>query len=141
MQEEILSFFPNKKIYGPIALLFATCIGGPLAAGYVVTRNGNAFGKKENKTRIWILSMLAVLGCIFLAIIFPPNRHFPWYLPVLNVLAACWALMQLGTKEYFYHRDNGGQLFSAWQGIAVGISSLVITVVILILGIMLHDLF
>ena len=139
MTEEILPSLPNKKIYGPIALLIAICIGGPLAAGYVVTKNAKAIGKSENKVLIWILSLLGVLVILFLAIVYPLNHHFPWYFPMLNVLTACWALMRLGTKEYFSHRDNGGQVYSAWQGIAVGIASLFITFFIVIIGIFVSD--
>lgn len=141
MTEEILPSLPNKKIYGPTGLFIAVLLGGPLAAAWVVNSNRNAVGKSNKKILVWVLAILCLVILWWIATVYPINVHFPWYYFFLNLLMTCWVLLKFSSKEYVAHRLNGGQLFSAWKGLAIGIIFLVLSFIIIMLGILGYETF
>jgi len=116
-----------KKVYKIREVGIGAFIGGPLAAGYMLFKNYKTFGKDQlAKRTVWItlLSSVLILGAIILVTF---EDTFPSYLLPIIFLGISRLLTELYQKsdiEAFLL--DGGEAYSIWRAIAVGIISSVI---------------
>lgn len=124
----------SQKIFTNKAILAATFFGGPIAAGFLISKNYKAFGNdnaSRNSIFIGILSTIILFASIFML---PENiiDIFPQQLIPLIYTAIIAGLVEKlqGQKIKDFLADDG-QKASNWQAAGYGFLGLMITAVFL----------
>ena len=71
MLETHLDTAAPQHYYSPWQITMATLIGGPLAGGYLASRDHAVFGAPGKGRRVLIVSCIAIIGLIYLGSILP----------------------------------------------------------------------
>ncbi len=133
MEENILTPSPQNKVYKDKAIWIGTFVGGPLVAGYLIAENFKHLGQEEKIKATWIYTIIAtiiIFGGIFLI---PESVKIPnVIIPLIYTAIASYIVQRLQGEKIKTHIENGGQLYSNWRALAIGLIGLVITVCIFI---------
>ncbi|WP_426474162.1 hypothetical protein [Chryseobacterium balustinum] len=129
--EQILDIqTPTEKIYRDRAIWVGTFLSGPLAAGYLIAENFKAFNDTDKAKKTWIyaiISTIVVFGGVFLI---PDNvKILNHIIPLIYTAIAYYLVQHFQGHNISTHISSGGQLYSWWRTIAVGIIGLAITVI------------
>lgn len=120
----------KNKIYRDRAIWVGTFLGGPLVAGYLIAENFNAFNDTGKAKKTWIFAIITtivVFGGVFMI---PENVKIPnQIIPLIYTAIAYYFVQHFQGKNIVSHISSGGQLFSWWRTIAVGIIGLAITII------------
>lgn len=120
---------PTEKIYKDRAIWVGTFLGGPLVAGYLIAENFKAFNEFDKAKMTWIytiITTIVVFGGVFLI---PDNVKIPnQVIPLIYTAIAYYLVQHFQGQNISTHLDSGGQLFSWWRTIAVGLIGLVIPI-------------
>lgn len=121
---------PTEKIYKDRAIWVGTFLGGPLAAGYLIAENFKAFNEFDKAKMTWIYAIIVtilVFGGVFLI---PDNVKMPnQVIPLIYTAIAYYLVQHFQGQNISTHLNSGGQLFSWWRTIAVGLIGLAITII------------
>lgn len=124
-EKSVFEEIPTEKIYSEKAIRIGTFFAGPLVAGYCIAENFKAFNDFEKAKNTWIitaLSMIAIIGLIF---IIPDN--FPSILfPVLYSVVASYFLKKFQEQDIQNHIQNGGETFGGWRVTLIGLLSIIV---------------
>jgi len=130
MKETLDIQTPTNKIYKDRAIWVGTFLGGPLAAGYLIAENFKAFNETDKAKKTWIYAIIAtviVFGGVFLI---PDNVKIPnQIIPLIYTAIAYYLVQNFQGQSISAHINSGGQLFSWWRTIAVGLIGLAITII------------
>jgi len=130
----------TKKIYREKAIWVGSLLGGPLVAGYLIAENFKVFNQPERVKKTWIFTIIftiVVFGIIFLMpdTVKIPDQLFPF---IYTYIA--YQIVQLYQKaKITAHINAGGQLYSWWRTIVVGLIGLIFTVAPIFAFVMLTD--
>ena len=129
--EEILDRqTPTNKIYKDKAIWVGTFLGGPLAAGYLIAENFKAFNDTDKAKKTWIYAIIATIIIIGGVFMIPDNVKIPnQIIPLIYTAIAYYLVQHFQGQNISTHISSGGQLFSWWRTIAVGIIGLAITMI------------
>jgi hypothetical protein len=139
MQEDILSPINTKKVYNENAIRIGTFLGGPLVTGYLMAKNYKQLGENGKVKLTWILSILATIVVITIAFLLPTNTQTR-IIPIIYSAASFYLVKNLQGKQIKSHLEQGGETYSAWRAVLVGVISLVIILLILFCGFLMMDL-
>src|SRR6201996_3066304 len=118
MQEDIISSFPDFKLYKDRAIWVGTFMGGPLVAGYLAAENFRQLGQKSEARKAWIIAIIAtiiIFGALFLV---PDVEKIPRYIIPLTYTALAQFLVQKYQGEALKrHIAEGGQTYSVWRAV------------------------
>lgn len=121
---------PAHRIYKDRAIWVATFLGGPLTAGYLIAENFKAFNEIDKAKKTWIYAIIAtivIFGSVFLI---SDNIKIPnQIIPLIYTAIAYYIVQHFQGQNIATHINSGGQLFSWWRTIAVGIIGLAITII------------
>jgi len=130
VEEIIDNQTPTTKIYKEKAIYVGTMLGGPLAAGYLIAENFKAFNEINKAKKTWIFAIIAtiiIFGGVFMI---PENSKIPnQMIPLIYTGIAYYLVQHFQGQQIAAHNNLGGQLFSWWRTILVGIIGLTITVI------------
>jgi hypothetical protein len=125
----------SQKIFTNRAISVATFIGGPISAGFLISKNYKAFGNDNaarNSIFIGILSTILMFVCIFMIpeniIDKIPQQLIPF---VYTAIIAVFVEKQQGQKIKDFLADDG-QKASNWQVAGYGLLGLVIIAAFLV---------
>ena len=131
MEQQTLDIqIPTEKIYKEREIYIGTFLGGPLVAGYLIAENFKNFNEPEKAKKTWIYAVIAtvvIFGGIFLIpdTVKIPNQIIPLvYTGIAYLLVHRFQDIQINS-----HIDSGGQIYSWWRTIAVGLIGLAITLI------------
>jgi hypothetical protein len=140
MEENLLTPEPEYKLYKDKAIYVGTFLGGPLVAGYLAAENFKRLGEKDKLKKTWLITIAAtivIFGRIFLI---PENVKIPGYiLPLIYAGIAQLLIRRSQGPAIKSHIEAGGQTFSTWRAVWIGIVGCLITLAILILLLLLID--
>ncbi len=131
MEQQTLDIqIPTEKIYKEKEIYIGTFLGGPLVAGYLIAENFKNFNEPEKAKKTWIytiIATIAIFGGIFLI---PGTVKIPnQIIPLVYTGIAYLLVQRFQDKQINSHIDSGGQIYSWWRTIAVGLIGLAITLV------------
>ena len=132
MTEDILTLPPDFKLYKDRAIFVGTFMGGPLVAGYLAAENFKRLGEKTGARTAWVIAIIATI-IIFGAIFLIPDIN---KVPRLIIPLAYTAFAQMLVGKYQgaaikKHIADGGQTYSVWRAVWVGLIGLAILAAIL----------
>ena len=129
MQREINT--ENCTFYTKRAIGLATFIGGPIAAGYLVSENYKQLQETQKGNNILIISIVVTIALFVLIFSIPeniiakvPNVILP---AIYTGIIVVWAEQAFGAI-FKQHEENNYPFYSIWRAVAVGIVSLLILV-------------
>ncbi|HEY6914222.1 MAG TPA: hypothetical protein VI413_06050 [Paludibacter sp.] len=121
----------TQKIYKERAIWTGTFLGGPLVAGYLIAENFKVFNQHDRVRKTWIYSIIAtivIFGGVFLI---PDTVKIPnQIIPLIYTIIASQIVQVYQKAKITTHINAGGQVYSWWRTIGVGLIGLVITVII-----------
>ncbi|MFA5296657.1 MAG: hypothetical protein WC389_00435 [Lutibacter sp.] len=117
------------KLYSSKAISGATFLGGPLAAGYLVSENFKALNKPDKGRKsliIGIITTIILFGGIFML----PEKiidSIPRQLIPLIYTGIIWGIVEWKQGDILKaHKENDNSFFSAWRATGIGFISLII---------------
>jgi hypothetical protein len=140
MEEDLLSSPPSYKLYTDRAVFVGTFFGGPLVAGYLAAENFRQLGQRERVRNAWLIAILAtvvIFGGIFLI---PGIDKVPRYvIPLAYTLIAQYLVKTYQGPAIITHVEQGGQTYSVWRAVWIGLVGLVILLALLFVVVLMVD--
>jgi hypothetical protein len=128
---------PLKKVYKSSMIRVATFIGGPLAAGYLMSENFKVFNEPENARKAIIYSIIATVAIIGVALLIPGlNRGQSYLFPLIYAWIAWYLVQHYQGANISSHDNAGGETYSWWRPIGISLICLVIMLVAVIIFVM-----
>ena len=113
----------TNKFYSQRAIMIATYLGGPLAAGFLARQNFINFGKDEYGKYSLIIGIISTI-LIFVGIFSIPENildKIPNILiPAIYTGIIYLIIEKLQGKDLKEHKNNNGEFYSAWKATAIG---------------------
>ena len=132
MEENLLPVQPTFKLYKDRAIYVGTFLGGPLVAGYLAAENFKQLGQTNKVKTTWIIAICAtvvIFGGVFLI---PIMEKIPNYIiPLIYTAIAQFLVQKFQGAAIKTHIETGGQTFSTWRAVWIGLVGLVILVAII----------
>jgi hypothetical protein len=117
----------NIKLHSSRAIMTATFIGGPLAAGYLISENFKALNKHDEGRKSLMIGIITTI-ILFLGLILLTEKTFhkiPKQIIPLIYTGIIWAIVEWKQGDDLdLHKKNGNIFFSGWSAIRVGLISL-----------------
>ena len=119
----------NIKLYSSKAVTGATFLGGPLAAGYLISENFKALNKPNEGRRSLIIGIIATIA-LFTGMFMIPESimdKMPRQLIPLIYTGIIWGIVEWKQgNELKTHKENGNLFFSGWKAAGIGLISLLV---------------
>lgn len=121
----------SKKLFSQSSIALATYFGGPIAAGYLIKKNFDAYDQKDNGNKAFIIGIVATI-VIFVGIYFIPEAVLD-KIPNLLIPAIYTGIIYLIVEKIQGkwlkdHKAEGGVFHSGWKATGIGAIFLVILV-------------
>jgi len=105
-----------EKFYKERAIWVGAFLGGPLAAGYLISKNYEALHEPENAKKTWIFSIITTIVVIVIAILIPEDTKMP-----TNVIPLIYTALAYYLAQYFQGAkvksqiENGGEYYGGGE--------------------------
>jgi len=120
--------------------MIATLLGGPLAGGYLLSRNFKTVNQHEKTGQTWAISSAAFIAVLILAYIVPdyvPNFLFFF----LYAWMGWFGAQKLQGDILDKHETEGGLFYNNWKAVGVAAIALSIFVAAILLLFLVTDAF
>lgn len=125
---------PAPRYYSPLQIGVATLVGGPLAGGYLASRDYALFGEPGKGRAMIIVSCIIIVGLIYIGSLLPertPRSGVPFIVALGYRVYASYAFAPAIT-----HRKSEGWLqYSWWQTLGLSLLFLVAILVIAVVAV------
>jgi len=109
-----------------------TFLGGPLVAGYLAAENFKHLGQQDKVKTAWTIAIIAsiiIFGAVFLV---PDIDKVPRYIiPLIYTGIAQFLVQKYQGVAIKAHIESGGQTYSVWRSVWIGLVGLVILLAII----------
>jgi hypothetical protein len=122
------------RIYTIIAILIATFIGGPLAAGLLISKNFEIFGNKKAARKSIFYGIFFTIFIAIVLFFLPRNiiaKTPKEIIPFFSIVVVAGMVKAYQFEKIKDHLDNGGSKASYWKAAGIGILGLLITLSII----------
>ena len=140
MEENILSSFPEYKLYNDRSIYAGTFLGGPLVAGYLAAENYEKLGQPTKVKSAWITAIvatIAILGAIFFI---PGLEKIPNYIiPLIYTVIAQFLVQKFQGDAIKAHIAKGGQIYSIWRAVLIGLIGVTVLIALIAAFMLLTD--
>ena len=132
MEEDLLSVQPSFKLYKDRAVYVGTFLGGPLVAGYLIAENFRQLGEAAKVKTTWLIAIVATI-VIFGGVFLIPNiEKVPSYIiPIVYAVITQALVQKYQGAAIKSHIDKGGQTYSVWRAVWIGLVGLAILLAII----------
>lgn len=122
----------NSKLYSQRAIVLATFIGGPLAAGYLIRQNYLSLNKPKQAIQALLSGVIATI-VLFAAIFMIPEAILDKIpsivIPAIYTVIVYVIVEQLQGKILSEYQQAGNEFYSRWKAAGVGFVSLIILLI------------
>lgn len=126
MEENLLEVTPDFKLYKDRAIYVGTLFGGPLVGGYLAAENYRQLGQQDKVKITWTIAIVATIVVFGAAFWVPDIEKLPRYILPLIYSAITQMLIQKYQGSLIKaHIENGGQTYSVWRAVWIGLVGLV----------------
>ena len=133
MEENLLPSQPTFKLYKDRAIYVGTLLGGPLVAGYFAAENFKHLTQTNKIKTTWLIAILATIIIFSGKFLITNFEKIPKYLiPLIYTAIAQFLVQTFQGAAIKTHIETGGQTYSIWRAIWIGLVGLVILLVIII---------
>lgn len=119
----------KSKFHSQAAIVIATYIGGPLAAGYLIKKNYDTLGQHENAKKSLIIGVISMV--LLVVSIFSVPEHIMSKIPNAIIPLAYTGIILLIVEKIQgaklkEHKESGGEFHSRWKAAGAGVASLLV---------------
>lgn len=119
----------STKLYSTKAIFVATYFGGPVAAGYLIKKNYDAFNQKDNGIKALIIGIISTILLFVLGALIPPKimSMIPnILLPLIYTLIINLLVIKFQGRRLNKHKVSGGEFYSRWRALGIGLIFMII---------------
>jgi hypothetical protein len=140
MEETIITPLPEYKLYKDRTIAIGTFLGGPLVGGYLAAENFKHLGQSGNVRTTWVVAIIATVA-IFGAVFYIPGvQRIPNYIiPILYTGITQYLVQRYQGNAIKEHMEKGGQIYSPWRAVWIGLIGAVVLVAIVVIFILATD--
>jgi len=140
MEENILHSFPDYKLYNDRSFYVGTLLGGPMVAGYLAAENYKKLGQPAKVKNAWIIALIATLAILGAVFFIPGLEKIPNYIiPLIYTAIAQFLVQKSQGNAIKAHIAQGGQIYSTWRAVWIGLIGLLVLVALISVLILLMD--
>ena len=132
MEENLLPSQPTFKLYKDRAIYVGTLLGGPLVAGYFAAENFKQLAQTNKVKTTWLFAILATIIIFSAKFLIPNFEKIAYLIPLIYTAIAQFLVQTFQGAAIKTHIETGGQTYSIWRAIWIGLVGLVILLVIII---------
>ena len=122
MEENLLSLPPDFKLYKDRAVYVGTFLGGPLVAGYLFAENFKRLGQQDKAKSAWLIAIISTIVIIGIVFFIPNIEKIPSYIiPIIYGGIAQFLVQKNQGAAIKSHIENGGQVYSVWRAVWIGL--------------------
>ena len=137
MEENIITPIPEYKLYKDRTIAIGTFLGGPLVAGYLVAENFKHLGEADKVRTAWVVAIMATVAILGAVFYIPGAQKIPHYIiPLLYTGIAQFLVQQYQGNAIKEHIAKGGQMYSVWRAVWIGLVGAVILVALVVIFIL-----
>jgi hypothetical protein len=129
IENQIENTTKNINLYSSKAIGGATFLGGPLAAGYMISENFKALDKPDEGRKSLIVGIVTT-EILFGGIFMLPERiidKLPSQLIPLIYTGIIWGIVEWTQGDILKaHKENNNSFYSGWKAAGIGLISLII---------------
>jgi hypothetical protein len=130
MEENVLPVQPTFKLYNDRAIYIGTFLGGPLVAGYLAAENFKQLGQPGKVQASWAIGICATVLLFGAAFLIPGMEKVPnFIIPLIYTGIAQLLVQRFQGPAIKTHLTAGGQTFSPWRAVLIGVIGLAILLV------------
>ncbi|HEY4936807.1 MAG TPA: hypothetical protein VII44_09510 [Puia sp.] len=134
MENDIINMNLEKFIYKKGHLQLATFFGGPLTIVYILAENYKQLGYPGKVKKTWIIGIgLCIVFLISVFLLSATSKTPNFIVPLICILVGTAIMQSWQGTDIKQHVDSGGNVYSMWRALLVGIIGLIITMVFLII--------
>jgi len=118
---------PRVGLHTQKSIVAATFLGGPLAGGYLISRNFRTLGNDDASEHSLVIAIIAAV-IIFgnLPLLLPEN--FPLIsIPIVSAAIVYFLVRSYQGQQIKEHLEKGDQKASLWKAVGVGLIGLVLS--------------
>ncbi len=125
----------DKKLYSKSAMSLATFIGGPWAAGYLVSKNYRVFNEPKRGRIAFVFGIVFTLLLMLIGFLLPEKiGGGAMLIPILSVAVVRFFVDKYQGVHLKQHIQEDGSFYSLWRATGVGVVSFV-SIIFVVLGI------
>lgn len=120
---------PEYKLYTKNAILLATFLGGPPAAGFLMKTNFEKLGNKKFGNKVFWLCIIPLVLLLMILLFLPDNisDKVPRYIiPIISAFIIREVVKSYLDKQLEEHQQKNGQFYSGWSAAGIGALSMII---------------
>src|SRR6056297_2200995 len=121
-----------KKLYSQNAIAAATFFGGPAAAGFLIKKNFEQAGQRENAQKaffIGIITTLLIFAGIFALPVAIADKIPSAIIPAVYTVVIYFIVGNLQGTWLKAHKAAGGEFYSGWRAAGIGAIFMVVLMV------------
>jgi hypothetical protein len=122
MEENLITPIPEYKLYKDRAIYIGTFLGGPLVTGYLAAENFRRMGQPDKGKTTWVVAIIATLVIFGIVFYIPGVQKMPHYIiPLIYTGIAQFLVQRYQGNAIKEHAEKGGQMYSAWRAVWIGL--------------------
>jgi len=131
------------KAYSKFGINLATFIGGPLAGGFLLSQNFEAFNKPEFVGKSMIIAVIITVVVLAILMLFPETLSggLPNFLPLVFVGISQFIINKYQSDDFDTFLENDGQFYSSWRAVGFALLFVLITLILALVMFILADFF
>jgi hypothetical protein len=131
---------PAGKVYTDRHLYLASFLGGPLAIGYLFSKNYKVFNDDKKAMYTWVVTIIFSVLLLVLIFSLPEERgSADRFIPIIYTAIAVFIFKVLQGKDVDNHINNGGEKQSWGRVVAVSLIGMIILISVIFGYIFLTD--
>jgi hypothetical protein len=123
---------PEQRYYTPGQICAAAILGGPLAGGYLVSRDHSLFGSPQKATAALLWSFLVLIGLIGLGYALPEHSSGTGLAAIVAGMYR-WYAKEAFEGTIAERRQQGWLRYSWWRAVGLSVGFLILMLVLLVL--------
>lgn len=129
MEQQEINQTYQRKVYTTNSIWYATFLGGPLTAGYLIAENFKTLGQRDKVVATWVVTILATFIMFKLSEAITSHRYA---LPLFSAGVAWLVAMNVQGKKIKSYISADGRTFSVAHCIGIGVVWCALTILPLI---------
>jgi hypothetical protein len=131
MEENLLTAPANYKLYNERSIVLGSFLGGPLVSTYLIAENFRNLGHINKIRMTWLIGSVVTVVLLVFAFIIPNYIKIPnVVIPAIYTLIAQRIAKHYQGNDIKTHLEAGGQAYSIWRTVLIGLIGLVILLAI-----------
>jgi len=118
---------PRARLYTQKNIVAATFLGGPLAGGYLISRNFRALGNDDAGEHSLVIAIIAAVLILGNWVVLLPENFPLIAIPIVSAAIVFYIVRSYQGQQIKEHLEKGNQKASLWEAVAVGLIALVLS--------------